>query len=85
MRRAQAAERPRRGIQAIALGRRPPRPARSADRDGCGDTLRSPAFIDYGDRKLQAQFKIADRNGARYALILGSDELAAGRASSCAT
>jgi histidyl-tRNA synthetase len=36
------------------------------------------AFMDYGDRKLKAQFKIADRNGARYALILGSEELAAG-------
>ncbi len=34
--------------------------------------------MDYGDRKLKAQFKIADRNGARYALILGSEELAAG-------
>jgi len=36
------------------------------------------AFMDYGDRKIKAQFKIADQNGARYALILGSEELAAG-------
>ena len=41
-------------------------------------TLGQAAFMDYGDRKLKAQFKIADRNGARYALILGSEELAAG-------
>ena len=34
--------------------------------------------MDYGDRKLAVQFRIADRNNARYALILGDDELAAG-------
>jgi histidyl-tRNA synthetase len=36
--------------------------------------------MDYEDRKLLAQLKIADRNNARYALIVGSDELAAGEA-----
>ncbi|MBV9737044.1 MAG: histidine--tRNA ligase [Candidatus Eremiobacteraeota bacterium] len=36
-----------------------------------------PAFMDYEDRKLLAQLKIADRNNARYALIAGDDELAA--------
>jgi histidyl-tRNA synthetase len=41
-------------------------------------TLAVPTFVDYGDRKLLAHLKIADRNRARYALILGSDELAAG-------
>jgi histidyl-tRNA synthetase len=42
--------------------------------------LASPTYIDYLDRKLLAQLKIADRNRARYALILGSDELAGGHA-----
>ena len=37
-----------------------------------------PVFIDYGDRKLTAHFKLADRNGARWALILGDNELAQG-------
>jgi histidyl-tRNA synthetase len=40
--------------------------------------LPDPVFIDYGDRKLTAQFKAADRSRARWALILGDDELAAG-------
>jgi histidyl-tRNA synthetase len=34
--------------------------------------------MDYEDRKLMAHLKLADRNRARWALILGSDELAAG-------
>jgi len=34
--------------------------------------------MDYEERKLLAHLKIADRNHARFALILGSDELAAG-------
>ncbi len=38
-----------------------------------------PSFMDYDDRKLVAQLKIADRNGARYALIAGGDELASGQ------
>lgn len=42
--------------------------------------LNVPIFMDYDDRKLLAQLKIADRNGARYALIVGSDELSAGEA-----
>jgi histidyl-tRNA synthetase len=33
--------------------------------------------MDFGERKLAAQFKIADRNNARFALILGDDEIAA--------
>jgi len=36
------------------------------------------ADIDYLDRKLKAQFKVADRYGARFAVILGDDELARG-------
>jgi histidyl-tRNA synthetase len=43
-------------------------------------SLGVPTFMDYEDRKLLAQLKIADRNNARFALIVGSDELAAGEA-----
>ncbi|HTU83266.1 MAG TPA: histidine--tRNA ligase [Candidatus Acidoferrales bacterium] len=68
--------RPRRGIQAIALGAQ----ARTALVPIVAELrrLEVPAFMDYGDRKLLAHLKTADKNGARYALILGSDELAAG-------
>ncbi|GAC1652556.1 MAG: histidine--tRNA ligase [Vulcanimicrobiaceae bacterium] len=38
-----------------------------------------PTFMDYDDRKLVAQLKMADRNNARYALIAGSDELKNGQ------
>jgi histidyl-tRNA synthetase len=68
---------PRRGIQAIALGaaaRERLVPIAGALRSGGGP----PVFADYADRKLAAHFKTADRNGARWALILGDDELAAG-------
>ena len=37
-----------------------------------------PVTIDYGERKMARTFKLADRNGARWALILGDDEIAAG-------
>jgi histidyl-tRNA synthetase len=37
-----------------------------------------PVWMDYGDRKLATQFKAADRRHARWALILGDDELAQG-------
>jgi histidyl-tRNA synthetase len=64
---------PRHGIQAIGLG--------AAARERLVPivgTLRTrvPVFVDYGDRKLAAHFKLADRNGARWALILGDNELA---------
>jgi histidyl-tRNA synthetase len=68
---------PRRGIQAVALGAQ----ARAALVPLVIDLRRlldMPVFMDYEDRKLLAHLKIADRNNARYALILGSDELAAG-------
>jgi histidyl-tRNA synthetase len=72
------AERPaRRGFQAIALGaeaRTRLVPIVAALRTLAG----MPAFMDFAERKLTAHFKTADRNGARYALILGDDELAAG-------
>jgi histidyl-tRNA synthetase len=73
---AGAAEAPRSGFQGIALGERARTflvPVLAALR-GSGVT----AFMDYGDRKLTAQFKAADRNGARYAVIVGDDELAKG-------
>ncbi len=44
-------------------------------------SLRDQGFkvlIDLDDKKLGAQFKSADRSGARVALVLGDDELAAG-------
>jgi histidyl-tRNA synthetase len=67
----------RRGYQAVALG--PQARGRLVEIvTELRTTLGQAAFMDYGDRKLKAQFKIADRNGARYALILGSQELAAG-------
>jgi histidyl-tRNA synthetase len=67
----------RRGFQAIALGE----PAR-AHLFALVAALRvhsdAPVFMDFSDRKLAAHFKIADRNGARYAILLGDDELAGG-------
>jgi histidyl-tRNA synthetase len=74
---ATAGEAPRRGIQAIALGAQ----ARAALVPIVIDlrrTLDEPTYTDYEDRKLLAHLKIADRNRARYALILGAQELAAG-------
>jgi histidyl-tRNA synthetase len=68
---------PRHGVQAIALGA-----AARARLVPIVGALRAqggaPTFVDYGDRKLTAHFKLADKNRARYALILGDDELAAG-------
>ncbi|MBV8645618.1 MAG: ATP phosphoribosyltransferase regulatory subunit, partial [Candidatus Eremiobacteraeota bacterium] len=65
----------RRGIQAIALGdaaRGRLMPVVGKLRETSGE----PTFADWQDRKLTAHFKAADRNGARWALILGDDELA---------
>jgi len=68
---------PRRGFQAIALGA--PALARLVPIVAALRTVAAaPAYIDFSDRKLTAHFKTADRNGARYALIMGDDELAAG-------
>ena len=67
----------RRGVQAIALGAQ----ARTVLTPIVAELRRlldAPTFVDYNDRKLLAHLKIADRNRARYALILGTDELAAG-------
>jgi histidyl-tRNA synthetase len=67
---------PRRGIQAIALGE----PARDRLLPIVGalrQTSVEPTFADWQGRKLTAHFKTADRNNARWALILGDTELAA--------
>jgi histidyl-tRNA synthetase len=68
---------PRRGLQAIALGAQ----ARVALAPVIAELRRKldvPTYADYEERKLLAHLKIADRNRARYALIVGSQELAAG-------
>jgi histidyl-tRNA synthetase len=65
------------GIQAIALGAQ----ARARLVPFVAVLRRlvpEPVFMDFEERKLLAHLKIADRNGARLALILGSEELAAG-------
>jgi histidyl-tRNA synthetase len=72
-----AAAPPRRGVQAIALGAQARAefvPIVATFRR----TFDDPTFADYEERKLLAHLKIADRNRARFALILGSEELAAG-------
>jgi len=67
----------RRGIAAIALGAQ----ARTILAPMVAELrrrLRQPVFAEYQERKLLAQLKIADRNRARFALIVGNEELAAG-------
>jgi histidyl-tRNA synthetase len=68
----------RRGLQAVAIGAAARKwlfPVVAALRaDGS-----VPVFMDFGERKLTAHFKAADRNGARFALIVGDDELGAGQ------
>jgi histidyl-tRNA synthetase len=69
--------RARSGVQAIALGTQARAmlvPLVATLRR----TIAPPVFMDYEDRKLLAHLKIADRNNARFALILGSDEIVAG-------
>lgn len=70
---------PRRGLQAIALGAQA-RTVLAPIVVELRRVLQAPTYMDYLDRKLLAQLNIADRNRARYALILGSEELAAGQA-----
>jgi histidyl-tRNA synthetase len=69
----------REGIQFVALG-----PQARATLVPIAAELRRtadvPVFIDYQDRKLLAQLKVADKNGARFALIVGSAELESGEA-----
>lgn len=69
----------RAGVQAIGLGaqaRATLLPIVARLRQAIGE----PAFMDYEERKLLAHLKIADRNGARFALIVGEQELSAGEA-----
>jgi len=71
-----APETTRRGVQAIALGvQARARLLLLAQRLRERGTV---VFMDFADRKLPAQFKLAERNGARAGLILGSDELEKG-------
>ncbi|MBV8152309.1 MAG: histidine--tRNA ligase [Candidatus Eremiobacteraeota bacterium] len=68
-------EQPRRGFQVVALG-----DAARAWLVPVVDALRSsgalPVHVDYQTRRIAAHFKLADRNRARYALIVGDEELA---------
>ncbi|HEX3464070.1 MAG TPA: histidine--tRNA ligase [Candidatus Elarobacter sp.] len=66
---------PRRGFQAIALGE-PARERLVAIVGALREISAEPAFADWQDRKLTAHFKTADRNNARWAVILGDAELA---------
>ncbi len=68
----------REGVQAIALG--PQARARLVPIVGAlREATSRPTFADWSDRKLTAHFKSADRNNARWALVLGDDELAKGQ------
>ena len=65
----------RHGLQVVTLGaaaRRAAIPLVAALRDG----VDMPTYVDYADRKIAAQFKLADRNNARFAVVVGDDELA---------
>jgi histidyl-tRNA synthetase len=75
--RGERAEPVRRGIQAIALGAQA-RTVLTPIVTELRRRLPDPTFADYNDRKLLAHLKLADRNFARYALIIGSEELASG-------
>ena len=70
-------DRARRGVQAIALGAQA-RATLLPLVDALRRVFAQPVFMDYEERKLLAHLKIADRNNARFALILGSDELTTG-------
>jgi histidyl-tRNA synthetase len=70
---------PRTGIQAIALGTQA-RTALVPVADALRGLVNVPVFMEFDDRKLLAQLKVADRNGARFALIVGDEELRTGEA-----
>ena len=80
---------PCRPLAAIWVPRRPrasmsPTPARSCARTFFAITqeLRAAGIVteaDYQGRSLKAQFKQADKVGAKLILVLGGDELAAGK------
>lgn len=74
-----AAQAERSGIQVIALGAQ----ARSVLVILAAllrYALDVPIFMDFEDRKLLSHLKTADRNNARYALIVGTQELQQGQA-----
>jgi histidyl-tRNA synthetase len=66
---------PREGVQAIALGS-PARARLFPIVAALREVSALPTFADWSDRKLTAHFKAADRNNARWAVILGENELA---------
>ncbi|MBC7286623.1 MAG: histidine--tRNA ligase, partial [Armatimonadetes bacterium] len=71
-------ERPREGALVVALAEGQWSPAYTLTA-----RLREagvPADIDYRQRSLRAQLRFADSAGFRWAIIIGEDELAAGRA-----
>ncbi|MDQ2680841.1 MAG: histidine--tRNA ligase [Candidatus Eremiobacteraeota bacterium] len=74
---AQSRAAAREGVQVIGLGEEA-RERLVAFVSELREAAEMPVFIDFGDRKLLAHLKAADRNNARYALILGSEELASG-------
>lgn len=72
-----AAEPARRGISAIALGAQ----ARAVLVPIVAELRRAyedPTYMDYEERKLAAHLKNADRMHSRYAIIVGSEEIATG-------
>jgi histidyl-tRNA synthetase len=68
---------PRRGFQAIALGEAA-RERLLAIAGALRERTPEPTFADWAARKLTAHFKAADRNNARWAVIVGDHELAKG-------
>jgi histidyl-tRNA synthetase len=74
-----APQAPRTGVQAIALGAQA-RTVLVPFAAALRSRITAPVFMDYENRKLLTQLKHADRNRARFALILGEDELACGEA-----
>jgi len=68
---------PRTGVQAIALGAEA-RAVLVPVIEALRHAIDAPVFAEYDDRKLVKQLNVADRNNARFAVILGGDELAAG-------
>lgn len=79
-RHSENAEPERRGVQVILLGANARRRGLALlvalRRAALAAGAEIPVYCDYADRKIVAQYKIADRNGARIAVVLGEDELA---------
>lgn len=71
------AQSPRRGVQVAFLGESA-RTYAVALVAALRRVYLPPTFIDYRSRKPKAVFEAADRNNARYAMLIGEDEIAAG-------